>query len=184
MHLSVKKNSHNNLSLRTYQTLVRIMGLIVVTFLTIFNLNYATDTNNKESVVFETLETEASSGGDSFVHLVTFGRLGNQLFQYACFYSLARKLKVPLFLEVPTIGSGENEVFNLHRLHVPVPSDETRKHFLQKVMNQPDKVFALFDQDILAGYYPVSLNKDLMFSKKCLLGKYAMHPQPFGKHLK
>jgi hypothetical protein len=169
MHLSGKKNSHN-LSLRTYQTLVRIItGLIVFTFLAIFNLNYATDIN-KESVVFEPFETEGSSGGgDSFVHLVTFGRLGNQLFQYACFYSLARKLRIPLFLEVPRInGSGENEVFNLHRLHVPIPSDETRKHFLQKVMNQPEKVFALFDQDILAGYYPVSLNKDLIFSKKCL----------------
>jgi hypothetical protein len=174
MYLSVKNNSHaNNLAWRRYQALITIVGL--VTLFKIFSLHSNTyesrsDINNDEGLsssssysMFDPFEIEAGSSGlESFVHLVTVGRFGNQLFEYACSYSIARKLEIPLFLDVATIAGEDgtkrpaNSYFNLHGLHVPIPSEETRTRFLEKVMNSSSKVFQLNDRNILAGEYPVS----------------------------
>jgi hypothetical protein len=146
-----------------YQTLITICGLL--TLLTIFSLR-----DNNESFLFwcsssmfllgnkgggessfDPFEMGAGSEWESFVHLKTHGRLGNQLFEYACSYSLARKHKIPLFLDVPSADPD----FSLHRLHVPIPSDETRKRFLEKVLDPSSKVFRSADRNILSGEYPV-----------------------------
>jgi hypothetical protein len=183
MYLSVKNNPHTNkLAWRRYQALITIVGL--VTLFKIFSLHSNTyesrsDTNNDEglssssSSMFDPFEIEAGSSGlESFVHLVTVGRLGNQLFEYACSYSIARKLRIPLFLDVGTIAGEDgtkrpaDSYFNLHRLHVPIPSDETRTRFLEKVMNSSSKVFQLNDRNILAGEYPVSQDFTVSF---CLI---------------
>jgi hypothetical protein len=158
MHLIVNNNYLNNLAIR--RCLMALAGILCLfTFLTILNLN---GTDTKELPDFKSFEIEAGSELESFVHLSTFGRLGNQLFEYACSYSIARKLKIPLFLDVPTTARDDGTYgpadfkFNLHRLHVSIPSDETRKRFMQKVINSSHEVFRLNDINILTGEYPVS----------------------------
>jgi hypothetical protein len=165
MYLSVKNDSHtiNNLARRRYQVLITILGL--VTLFKIFSLQPTNDQglSSSSSSMLEPFEIGAGSSGlESFVHLKTVGRFGNQLFEFACSYSIARKLKIPLFLDVPmtaredgTYGPADFK-FNLHRLQLPIPSDETRKAFMQKVKNSSSKVFRLNDRNILTGDYPVS----------------------------
>jgi hypothetical protein len=41
---------------------------------------------------------------EPFVYLKTFGRLGNQLFQYAYAYTIAKKHRMALFLDAPLIN--------------------------------------------------------------------------------
>jgi hypothetical protein len=111
----------------------------------VFNKNGLGGRSSSELVLGE-LQTLPEHSKETFVHLSMCGRLGNQLFQYACSYSIAKKLKIPLFLQLPNVFTDErsyrcsvNFEFNLHRLHVPIPSIETQQHFLQKLANQSDK---------------------------------------------
>jgi len=101
-----------------------------------------------------------------FVFLQTFGRLGNQMFEFACGYTLAKKNKIPLLLQLPQsvledpnypngILNVEDGTFGLHYFKIPYLDKEEYER-LEAMTQDTSLIQILMDDDIMSGNYPVS----------------------------
>jgi hypothetical protein len=161
LQLSLKtKSSLFALMVCTFLVLSNISGLHLYDYRTVTDKVYIKYASSPESPTIKTAEP--------FVYLKTFGRLGNQLFQYACAYAIAKKHRMSLFLDAPVNYINTNEPrktkpntnlgqFVLYELSVPLPSLEESENYRHRINNSVGKITHLVDRTIAAGTYPVRM---------------------------
>jgi len=139
------------------------LGLISVTGIIMYIINI-------ESLGFSLLPNfkikivDTKGTDHPFVFIKTSGRLGNQMFEYACGYTLAKKNKVPFLLtlpqdivEDPKYPDGIFNVegtFHLHFFKIPLLAKEEYDR-LQTMTEDTSLIQILIDKDIMSGNYPV-----------------------------
>ncbi|OXA38442.1 hypothetical protein Fcan01_26785 [Folsomia candida] len=110
--------------------------------------------------------------------LKTTNGLGNQLFQYACHYALARKHDLPLYIRIPHNQTPHLSVtdrsFALHTLNVPLFSWNT----IDSSSNLGNITY-LSDSDLLSGSYNVSSSLNLFSLRE---GDYCQSEHYFAEY--
>ncbi|OXA39277.1 O-antigen biosynthesis glycosyltransferase WbnK [Folsomia candida] len=115
--------------------------------------------------------------------LKTTNGLGNQLFQYACHYALARKHDLPLYVRIPHnlthlapphFHSVKDRSFALHTLNVPLFAWNT----IDESANVGNITY-ISDSDLLSGSYNVSSSFNLFSLRK---GDYCQSQHYFAEY--
>jgi hypothetical protein len=153
-----------------------MLSSILQTFLlaTLVSASFLAEEINQSYKVREKASSIKHTTTSPLVYLKVFGGLGNQLFEYACAYSLAKKNDWSLHVHIPI----NTHIDNSNLLRKDWLGSVDKRHYnpgdrsfaLQYFRNIPLKpspllgnylsshhqVVQLSDRDILSGKYPVS----------------------------